>query len=103
MSSGVVLPQVCITDNSTIYRPPHVRRRVKTLDVPTQIEVTNNQTTIYLPPHRRTKTLVRSRSELKMDEFYAGSPIFLKSPSPSLVPLPDYITKKIKLHHQDQS
>jgi hypothetical protein len=97
MSSGVVLPQVCITDKlNKIYRPPRMRR-IKTLDVPTQVDVINNQTTIYLPPHKRTKTLVRSRSNLKMNELYAVSPIFLKSPSFTLVLLPNYIMEKIKL------
>ncbi|GAU12537.1 hypothetical protein TSUD_182510 [Trifolium subterraneum] len=102
MSGGVVLQQVSINDKRNIYRPPHIRR-IKTLDIPTHANVTYDQTTIYLPPHKRTKTLVRSRPELKMNEFYAGSPIFLQSPSPGLVPLPTYIIKKIKLHHDDQS
>ncbi|MCI36801.1 hypothetical protein A2U01_0058024 [Trifolium medium] len=68
------------------------------------LTVTNKSTTKHCPPHIQTTGAkyrpphmrnIVSHSKLKTNKFYAGSPIFSKSPSPTVVPLPSYITKKI--------
>ncbi|PNX59925.1 hypothetical protein L195_g059929 [Trifolium pratense] len=55
---------------------------------PLHIQTTGSK---YCPPHKRP---IASHSKLNMNQFYAGSPIFSMSPSPTVVPLPSYIIRK---------
>jgi hypothetical protein len=73
---------------------PSSSSKMSSVILPQVDNITKSQTTKYIPPH------MRSRSDLKIVEHYAGSSIFLKSPSPILVPLPSSVAK---FYHEDES